>query len=76
MRAAGAGIEDVGRAVHWYVQEDAGPSLPMAAMITTVHDAENVALAIFHPSGWQTLPFATRSLEPTPLHWCWPPWTR
>jgi hypothetical protein len=67
---------DTGRAVHWYVQDEAGPSVPMAALIVAVHSPTQVALAIIHPSGMQFLPVADLAHEPTPMHWCWPPWTR
>jgi hypothetical protein len=67
---------DVGRIVHWYVATPEGASLPCAAMITDVLAADVVGLVIFHPAGMQFHPQARRAVEPVPLHWCWPPWTR
>ncbi len=76
MRTAPATKQDIGRAVHWFVQAAKGPSPPIAAIITDVHDGENVALALLHPSGLQFHPMAVWSLDPKPLHWSWPPWSK
>ncbi|HYE94278.1 MAG TPA: hypothetical protein VEA38_24815 [Terriglobales bacterium] len=66
----------VGRIVHYQAYGTPGgefPSIPRAAVIAEVHDADEVTVCVINPSGI----FFNRvkhSAEPKPGHWNWPPY--
>lgn len=70
----GCVLNDVGRTVHWHMGDKEGLKVPMAAVITMVHDEETVSLLVYHQSGIQFIPVAERSVERKSHHWRWPPW--
>ena len=66
----------IGRIVHYQAYGTPGgefPSVPRAAVITDVHQDDEVTVCVFNPSGL----FFNRvkySAEPKPGHWTWPPY--